>query len=261
MKRQSIILCEGFHDRAFWQGWLLAQNFKDPGVRPGSARAPVQDPWGRTVARGQFAFIAPSGHFVRVVPCGGRPKMLPEARLCLKQRAINPLVCLVLNVDTDEDVEGPTSGAQFLGDLFKFARSEDETAALAGPGAITMDQGKTTISSVRWTVDDPATRGTPNQQTLERLVCCSLASAFPQRADSVQSWLDSRPDAPPAGVKEYAWSYMAGWNAEHGCEQFFAGLWRIPEVAQELEKRLRASGAWEIVETLSALTDETDENA
>jgi hypothetical protein len=43
---------------------------------------------------------------------------------------------------------------------------------------------------------------------------------------------------------------MAGWYAEHGCEDFYSGLWRDERVRVELEKRLRASGAWDVVEVL-----------
>jgi hypothetical protein len=44
---------------------------------------------------------------------------------------------------------------------------------------------------------------------------------------------------------------MAGWYAEHGCEDFYANLWRDAAVVPELESRLRSSGAWQIAETVA----------
>ena len=67
----------------------------------------------------------------------------------------------------------------------------------------------------------------------------------------MQGWLDSRPSAPDAGPKEFAWSYMAGWNAEHGCEAFYRLLWEDAEVAGQLESRLREAGAWRLAEALA----------
>ncbi|MDT7815668.1 MAG: hypothetical protein QOJ42_5584 [Acidobacteriaceae bacterium] len=31
---ESVILCEGYHDRAFWDGWLRYLGCSDPGVPP-----------------------------------------------------------------------------------------------------------------------------------------------------------------------------------------------------------------------------------
>ena len=53
----SIVLCEGYHDRAFLQGALLKIGCADPGEQPDGSRKPIQDPDGRTVRGGQFAFL------------------------------------------------------------------------------------------------------------------------------------------------------------------------------------------------------------
>jgi hypothetical protein len=39
---------------------------------------------------------------------------------------------------------------------------------------------------------------------------------------------------------------MAGWYAEHACENFYSSLWNDTAILRELETRLRASGAWQI---------------
>ena len=95
-----------------------------------------------------------------------------------------------------------------------------------------LDGGKTVISIVRWKASDAASPGLPAQQTLERLVCAALVEAYPQRGQAVQEWLDSRSDGPKAGIKEFGWSYMAGWYAEYGCEAFLGKLWNDKRVAE-----------------------------
>jgi hypothetical protein len=67
----------------------------------------------------------------------------------------------------------------------------------------------------------------------------------------VDQWLKSRPNPPPPDPKELAWSHMAGWHAEHGCEPFYKLLWQDAAVATQLESRLRECGAWRIAEALA----------
>lgn len=118
-------------------------------------------------------------------------------------------------------------------------------------GNIEVDGGATMVALIRWETNDPPAPSVPDQQTLERLVSAALAAAYPPRAKAVQDWLDARPNPPQPDPKEHAWSHMAGWYAEHGCEHFYANLWRDADVARELESRLRSSGAWRIAETLA----------
>jgi len=44
---ESVILCEGYHDRAFWAGWLLHLGCTDPGLPSAgkATRTPIFDPW------------------------------------------------------------------------------------------------------------------------------------------------------------------------------------------------------------------------
>lgn len=51
---ERYVLCEGYHDRAFWGGLLLHLGATDPGVRPGGLRAPIIDPWGLSVRGGSL---------------------------------------------------------------------------------------------------------------------------------------------------------------------------------------------------------------
>lgn len=51
---ESVILCEGFHDRAFWDGWLTFLGCNSDGFKPGTPGYPALDPWGDPVRRGQL---------------------------------------------------------------------------------------------------------------------------------------------------------------------------------------------------------------
>jgi hypothetical protein len=48
---ESVILCEGYHDRAFWKGWLTHLRCSDPGEPPpgSSRRRDIFDPWNTRV--------------------------------------------------------------------------------------------------------------------------------------------------------------------------------------------------------------------
>ncbi len=252
---ESVILCEGYHDRAFWAGWLLHLGCVDPGLPPAghSLRSRVLDPWNDPVTSGHFAYYSKNGRFLRVVPCGGRSMILPAARRRLGQRGAKALERLVLTIDADVHPDGRSTGATGLRqqDVLHQVQQIDPPASMNADGEIEIDAGATKVALIRWETNDPAAPGLPNQQTLERLVSAALAAVFPPWAKAVQAWLDGRPNQPPPDPKEHAWSVMAGWYAEHGCEDFYSNLWRDPVVMRELESRLRSSGAWQIAETVA----------
>ena len=236
---QSIILCEGYYDRAFWAGWLIDMGFMDPGLQPGkAARIPIRDPWGRAVGRGQFAFRSPGDGFVRVVPCGGRANVIPRAREFIKEQATRELAHMVLNVDDDANAgEIPSDTALTPGDLLGAIQNVAPDATY-DPAQRRITSGLTVIHLVAWRTDDPPNDLLPTKQCLERLVCGALAEVYPDRATAVARWLKDRPDPPDSDPKEFAWSHMAGWYAKHGCEDFLRHLWREPAVADALRTRL-----------------------
>ena len=253
---ESVIYCEGYHDRAFWMGWLGHLGCVDPGApHPGrTGRIPIYDPWNTLVSGGQYAYHSRSGQFIRVVPCHGKPKILPLVRIRLGQRSSKAVLRLVINIDSDLNASGGRVGASGLQrqDVEQMVRTFDPSAAVNADGEIELDGGITKVSLVRWEVSDPPAQGLPDQQTLERLASAALAAAYPPRAASVQHWLDARPMPPGADPKEHAWSYMAGWYAEHGCEAFYSNLWNDPQVVAELSARLQSSGAWQIAAALAS---------
>jgi hypothetical protein len=252
---ETVILCEGYHDRAFWKGWLTHLGCTDPGLPPAGKtnRVPIFDPWNAQVKGGQYAYNSKSTHFIRVQPCQGKANILPAAHLRLAQRSSKQLQRLIINVDPDVSAAG--AGARATGlrhqDVFHLAQTLDPSASVNADGNIEIDGGATTVALIRWETNDPPGPGLPDQQTLERLVCAALAAAYPLRARAVQDWLDARPDPPPPDPKAHAWSYMAGWYAEHGCEDFYTHLWRDAGVVPELEPRLRSSGAWQTAEAVA----------
>jgi hypothetical protein len=111
-------------------------------------------------------------------------------------------------------------------------------------------EGSTLVSVVEWNSDDAAGTGVPAIQTLERLICSAMVAAYPQRAPAVQQWLDSHPEPPGSSPKEFAWSYMAGWYADCGCEYFCQAVWSDARIADELKSRLTRAGTWRVAEDL-----------
>jgi hypothetical protein len=252
---ESVVFCEGYHDRAFWAGWLLYLGCTDPGIKPGkSIRDTVLDPWGEAVKGGVFAFLSRSGHFVRVAQCGGKNRIIPLAERRLRQRTVEHVKRLCVNVDADVHVDGTPMAVSPItrAAVEDVMRRVDPAITFPTGTVFPLDGGATQVCLIRWEAPDPSAPGLPNQQTLERLACSAICAAYPDRGPAVQQWLDSRPDPPDPCVKEHAWSQMAGWYAEHGCEDFYRHLWDDPRIAAELEPRLRASGAWQIVEALAA---------
>jgi hypothetical protein len=258
---ESVVLCEGYHDRAFWAGWLDALQCADLSRRGRSDfPVPVIDPWGKPVQRGEFGFESSTGRFVRIVPCRGDSRLVRrEARRRLRiemqrrdEGAEPRLARLVLNVDPDVPTDVPSTKTGLRPeDVRTLIHEFDPAAAENDVGDLVLFGGTSVASLVRWETGDAPTPGLPSQQTLERLVCAAIVAAYAQRGPAVQQWLDSRPDPPPPDPKEHAWSYMAGWYAEHGCEDFFRHVWRDEAIRTQLESRLKESRAWRIAEALA----------
>jgi hypothetical protein len=253
---ESVILCEGYHDRAFWKGWLTHLRCSDPGIplQGSSRRQDIIDPWKTKVVGGQYAYLSPTNQFIRVIPCqGDKTRILEFAKDRLIQRTRKALARLVINVDADTTASGIQSATGLRKqDVENYVRNNvDPQATLNAAGEIEVDGGQTLISLVRWEVADPPDLALPDQQTLERLTCAAIVAAYPTRKDPVAAWLSSRPAPPAASPKAHAWSHMAGWYAEHACENFYSSLWNDPAILQALEVRLRASGAWQIATALA----------
>jgi hypothetical protein len=241
--RRSIVLCEGYDDRAFMAGWLTALGCKDPGE--GTPRKPVTDPdRGTPIRGGVHAWTSNGGAFILVVPCYSDDKALEEVRNRLQQRTVERIDRLV--VCLDDDGLGVDARRAAVGSRVAAAGGQRESGA---DGTWTMDTG-TVMSVVVWRADDSGA-GIPTKQSLERLVCAAICAAHGYRRDAIDVWLRGRPaPAPPACHKAFAWSHMAGWYAENRCDDFYHGVWRDEAIRTELERLLRATGAWEVVQAL-----------
>jgi len=259
--KESVILCEGYHDRAFWAGWLEHLGCTDPGKRPGKkGRVPVVDAWDVRVAGGHVGYHSKSGKFVRIFHCDGKKNVYREARNRLKEEAdrlskgaTEPrLARLIVNMDADVNADGSPLETGFTQhDLRPLVKEYDPSAGESAEGDVLLFDGAVIVSLVRWESGDGPAAGLPSQQTLERVVCAAVVAAYPKRGPAVHTWLESRPKGPAAGPKEYAWSHMAGWYADRACEGFYRRLWDDDKVVSMLESRLRQSGAWRIAEALA----------
>jgi hypothetical protein len=158
---------------------------------------------------------------------------------------------VVLSIDSDTLAGEPDAGDPLSRFLCQWLQGFDRDAKVVGDSDVSLFGGATTVSLVRWQADDPVEAGLPAQQTLERLVCAAVIAAYPERAEPVQRWLVSRPKAPPAGPKHFAFSYMAGWYAEFGSDTFYQKLWKDEQLVVPLRSRLDACGAWRIAEELA----------
>jgi hypothetical protein len=249
MKTQSVVFCEGFHDRAFWKGWLLHLGCADPGASlPGaSTRRPIFDPWNGEVKGGRFAFQSPTGQFIQVNPCGGKANILRLVRQQLKKHTTEPVRRIIINEDSDLPA-GAAAGIATPASVESVVKDFDPAATQSATGEWLLYDGTVGVSLLLWSTPDPPTVGVPDLQTLERLVSSAICAAYAGRGAAVQDWLASRPKPlPPADVKEFSWSYVAGWYAKLGGEAFYSNLWNDRAITLELESRLRAIGAWQLV--------------
>jgi hypothetical protein len=240
--RESIVLCEGFDDRAFWQGLLLSLGCKD--ARRDSSIHKFN---------AVFTYRTPSGRLVHVVPCHQQQSAVGSeeraqdpvrflARLLLKGRATKPLSRLILNLDVD------TSNPS---DIVASIRSIVGPEARETPSSdFELDDGQLVVSPLLWYLPRPVATGIPAQQALERLVCAALCDAFPERGLAVGSWLSSRPDPRGKEHKAHAWSFMAGWHTDHGMGDFYASLWRDPDIQPKLRAILERTSAWPTIVAL-----------
>lgn len=231
----SVVVCEGYHDRAFWKGLLVHHGLTD--ARPSAAKR-VLDPWGDVVEGGRYAFDTPKGGFVVVAPArGGRADVRRLASEFLKNHPHKRLRHLVLSVDDDSRVCGGSAEASLLDWFAHVVRDHDGSAEIDGSTATLADG--TTVHLAVWRADDPDAPGLPRSQTLERLVSAAIAEARPGEAESVAAFLsEAGHDAPAANAKSHAWSSMAHMWPEDGCERFFEHLWEDDRLASALEGRL-----------------------
>jgi hypothetical protein len=242
--KQTVILCEGYNDRAFLKGWLLRLGCTEQ----------KEDPFRIRVSSGQFGFDTPTKRFLRIAPGHGDDNVLALIGPTLKERATKPLDWLVVNLDCDSahDDNGEQRARRVQSVVERFGASGSVRST--GLGRYVLED-ETNLGVILWETADPPAPELPSKQTLERLACAALRDVYPDRAKAVEAWLRMRPNpgaegCEALGEKAFAWSHMAGWFSEHGCDEFYQRMWRTEPIARALEERLSPSGARELVSAL-----------
>ena len=248
-KTQSIILCEGFHDRSFWSGLLEFLNCPEPKSHSETGIISIEDPSGKPVRNGEFGYYSTSNKFIRIIPAKSKDKLWNVFETRLAKRSSEPVLThLIVNMDSDEFIgnEG-TKSDSYLNNLLVRTRAKIPSASFTPEGDIKSGDGLT-VSLVRWETKTSDCEWLPKKQTLERLVCDAICEAYPERKETLTKWLAMLPPDSREEVKTFAWSLMAGWHADHSCDDFYKLIWRDPKIEAVLENRLKECGAWRIAQ-------------
>lgn len=241
---ESVILCEGYDDRAFLAEWLTQQRCCEQRT----------DLNGKKVEGGNFGFRSLEGGFIRIVDCKGDEGVIKQLRDRIQGKAGSGFRKLVVCLDADVPVPTDGSTGFTAQNLLREVQQLVATAKLNADGDVEIPgsgSASSTVSLLRWEAkEDGAADVLPAKQTLERLVCAALVAVHPDRGQAVAAWLEGKPGTTPGRVKEFAWSHMAGWYADKGCAHFYRHVWQDAAIAEQLELRLRTAGAWEVIERL-----------
>lgn len=245
MASMSLLLCEGFDDRAFWNGAVTRLGCRK--LSDHIRAAP--DAWGETKlqqGRGVFSCIDPSAQRqFRIQPCEGDDGVLGAAETHFARLATKPVETLVVVIDRDKRHGDITRTLQAIRTKVPPDEPTDATSRCWKAGGVN-------VHAIALGIDAAPRVGVPAQQCLERVVCAALATAHSSWAEHVASWLERRPDKPSSGEhKAHSWSYMAGWFAERGTDDFLQSLWRDEAIASALLSALAPTGA---LDALHALT-------
>src|SRR5258706_2414945 len=172
---ESIVYCEGYHDRAFW-GSLLQRS----GCTSLKGRA-LNDPFGKPVRGGMWAFSSATANFVRVVPCQGKDNIRPLAKTRLKERSTQAVRQIILSVDADLHADGTRATSITIGEesIVNLVAEADPEYSRDENGDFILDSGQTILSLAKWCASDAAHQEMPNQHTLERLVVAAVRAAYP----------------------------------------------------------------------------------
>ena len=197
---------------------------------------------------GDFGF-GREGRFLRIKECKGDGNVIRLAEGRIGERATKGLRHVVVCFDADEHESSAEPAAPRLKSFATLAAKLGATLEKGGR-SFKLDNGATTVSVVIWHSLEPARPGIPSVHTLERLVAAAIADVDPAKAAAVATWLGAAPVV-AAHPKAYAWSYMAKWYADGGCDRFYEQVWEDPALQAALKRGLEAIGAWEVATMIS----------
>lgn len=270
---EIIVLCEGYLDRAFLAGVAEAAGWPKP-ARDAAGQVVVRDLDGvRIRGGGRYYFVRQTDGLqsgLLLQPCVAEMTRKQVAQqveaafvskasdIASKTRRDRPrcvFVCVDADTDAGEsvDVRAISERKRLLGLLVR----QGINAALKPDHRIWLGDATAWAVPLIWHAGDkPGTKGVPDKQTLERIVCAAMAEAYPDRAAHVQGWLDGRPpedDLPPAVPKSYCWSHMAAWSAEFGAEGFIReAIWRSQARDALMSRVAACAGGRDLLDLLSA---------
>lgn len=231
---QILILCEGYDDRAFLKCWLLrlgaADLWQEAERRLPLLKKILRDQ-GVAWNPGDFSVRSQGGSVLTIRPVDGKDNLWMGAQAALDNRLVERLI---LTCDSDEPAGHPEPTAQ--------RRRQLQRLQTALP-----------CDLVVWHCGDPSgLPGVPEQQTLERLICASIAAGQPETwKQAVEEFLRREPVFGP-NHKNFAHAYWAKFFA-HDFDDLYSAVWSqdcFPEIGQQLENRLRRNGDWDRIAAL-----------
>lgn len=159
--------------------------------------------------------------FLEIIPAGGKEDAIRSACRTLKNSLTDaaPPARVVVVCDLDDE------------ELDACLQRLEMRLLASRPSSVRIQ-----TAAIIWHAAGDFGPGVPGEQTLERLVCGALSHAHRDRGHAVQEWLAATSGAPVP--KSYSWSHLAGWYAQHGCEDFYRQVWREEPVREELQALL-----------------------
>lgn len=254
MTEHTVVLVEGYDDRAFWSGYLrhvcgCVPSVAIPAVRRAALPAAAHPLLKQT--GGTYSYLTPTDAVIHVIPYQGSQPGAEPLRALLRKRlagrgaSSDPLRGVVVCTDDDRPAGAPPrQDRAWLAQLLAAAGVTDLAPPTAGEEAAIRLIDGTLVFPVHWRAAPGPDPALPAQQSLERVVCAALQAVHPARVQSAREWLARRP-SPPADAKDHkamAGTLWAGWAANDGWARFYEALWEDGGIRQALLGTLPALG-------------------
>lgn len=203
----GAIVCEGYQDRAFFSGWLdylySAKKYDLPKSH-------------RLAGRGIYCKQIPQRPSVVIVPAEGKSRVAQTAADYAKNGATELSRVLIV---IDSDGLEPSASRSSMLSSYCTTRGIEPPAAEA---TLVADRK----IEVRVEVLHPS---------LERVIRTALGATYADEMRAVDDFLGHQPNRPAKLTgKEPAFTYCAAWCPDSFGDDFFAHVWRDPQVRDAL---------------------------